>query len=433
MANYCLHCGEPSPQDADFCCVGCKTVYRLLKNSDLESLLPIKSGSRESARFSDLRFLNGLIQNDGKVRLYVEGVYCQSCIQILESLPTWIDGIEYAYLNLGTRVLEVKVSEKTALRTFVEAIQALGYSVTPIQKENDQLKCLKRDERKLLSQLGVAVVCTGNIMLLSFSEYSGVEQELLQFFRWVSAALFAPILFYSMKTVLVSASRAIFQKNVSIDSALSASLLIGVAISYWHAVKGVGSLYFDSLGAVVSLVLASRYLFFRIQSRFLKGGELIRLLSASSVQVFRNSNWETCDGDSVQRGDRIRVGEGVRIPVDGQLLAAARLDLSAQNGESDPVEKVVGDTVLAGSIALEAVELVATTQVETSELGQTLISASGIRSRRSSQVSMTDWVGQLFFVLFAIASLYFLGIGLEFESVLERWLALSVITCPCAV
>ena len=223
----CYHCGEPcvvkniSLQNKNFCCEGCKMVYQLLQQNELCTYYDLNQNPgltqkiqvrpEKFAFLDDEKMAASLISyRDEKQVLatfYLPQMHCSSCLYLLENLHRINGGIIYSRVNFARKELELAFDPNTvSLRETAELLTRVGYE--PYISLNDLKEKRPGLSKSLVYQLGVAGFCFGNIMLLSFPEYLGVEaadEGLRQIFRWISFALAIPVLLYSSRPFYESA------------------------------------------------------------------------------------------------------------------------------------------------------------------------------------------------------------------------------------
>ena len=167
----------------------------------------------------------------------------------------------------------------------------------------------------MLARVAVAGACAGNIMLLAISLYSGLGGEMAIWFDRISAALFLPVLFYSATPLLKSAWNSLKQKSVSIDVPVALGIVLGSLTSYVNLLLGPHQLYFDSLSALVFLLMGSRYLLRRAHQSSLNQSQLLRFITPASARRRLVDRTEIVRVDSLMLGDRIEVQTGGNHPL----------------------------------------------------------------------------------------------------------------------
>ncbi|MDL1948921.1 heavy metal translocating P-type ATPase, partial [Acidobacteria bacterium ACD] len=194
----CAHCGLAVPpgllregETDQFCCAGCRQVYRLVKEWGLDQyyrlvdqqqgvLEPAKVTGRSFEDFDDLALQAEATEAAGagrcRTRLYLEGVHCAACVWLVEKLPAVLPGVEEVRLNLGSAVAEVTWRPgATRLSAVARALDRLGY--TPhVHRAGRVQEARRAEDRTALARLGVAAACAMNLMFLHGALYAGEYQ-----------------------------------------------------------------------------------------------------------------------------------------------------------------------------------------------------------------------------------------------------------------
>ncbi|HPF88490.1 MAG TPA: heavy metal translocating P-type ATPase, partial [Candidatus Limiplasma sp.] len=199
------------------------------------------------------------------------------------------------------------------------------------------------------------------------------------------------------------------------------------------------NLYFESAVMILTLVTLGRTLEARAKGRTTDAIHKLMALAPDTVQVIRDELETTVPIDQVQRGDVLRIRPGERIPVDGELLEGdITLDQSHITGESLPVDKHAGDTLMAGSL-----NPVSTFRMEATHVGEDttlqkiirLVSEAG--ASKAPIAKLADRVSGVFVpVVMGIAAVTFaiwMIAGQGFSFALSRAITVLVISCPCAL
>ncbi len=431
--RLCLHCGQPAsnPVLADFCCQGCAAVYRILKSGPFseyyrmkqegvcfEKSGPVSFGSR------DYSFWNQ--SGADPLRVYVEGIHCTACVWLLERLPLAIPGdVESSVLDLSRSLLTIRLKSGADRSRVASTIASFGYLPHLTEGEGSASALLERENRKRLIDLGVAGALSGNVMLMSIPLYSGVKGGFQEVFEWLSLLLAIPAVFYSGRSFFRNVATGLRNGIFPVDGPILLAILVAFLYSVHSVLAGTHDLYFDSLTALIFLLLASRYLLSRIrQSGSLNAGVLNAFHPPFLGEV----------------GEVIRLFPGDRVPVDGKIVSGgAWMDQSHFTGESRAVRLRMGDQIYAGSTVVGS-EQGLLVRVEKkgadTRLERFLSRVRDASERRTTFERTTEaWASALLKVVLVVAILagiYFQVTGYGAEG-LKRVLALLIVTCPCAL
>ena len=466
----CTHCGLEVPrplvcegEEHQFCCSGCRQVYGLIHEwgyDDYYRLVESQNGRLEPARvagrsftdFDDETFQAQFVRPTDRgtqwAELYLEGVHCAACVWLVEKLPQALPGVGSARLNLATSVARVVWDpERVSLGAVARSLDSLGY--TPhahVAGEASQTR--RAEDRALLIKLGVAVACAMNIMYLHGAlyagEHSGITPEFESFFRWLSFGLAVPVVLFSAQPFYRSAWSGLRQWVPHMDLPIALALTTAFAYSAVSTIAGRGEVYFDSLAALVALLLGARQVQRSAQRRALEQAENLR--RAAFVEFARRLDGDGLAADapsvevplvSLRAGDHVEVRSGELVPVDGSILQGrSQVDNAVLTGESTPVDVGPGERVFAGATNLGArlvLEVEATG--EQTRVGSLLAVVQDAMSQRPPIVQLADRMSRIFVaVVLGLAVVTgAVWIGESPSAALQHVVALLVVTCPCAL
>ena len=450
----CVHCGNPVPERSPsaFCCSGCETVYLWIQGHQLEKYYDLKnkvSSIRKPSPIADSPETFGYLDDpeflelyswrtpEGRwMEFYVEGVHCAACVWLTEKVSEIVDHVGFIRLNLGSSIATVRISDQGSFAAVAYELQKMGYRPHPV-KQDEETDFQKRENRFFLIRLGVAGASAGNIMLMSVSLYGGMVGVMADRFRWTTFVLFLPVLLFSAVPFYKSAWSAIKAKEISIDIPVVFGILLGSLVSIVNLFVGDERVYFDSLSALVFLLLSTRYILKRTQQVALDSSRLLHFLAPSSVRKWNpdRNEYEQARIDQLSPGDRVQILPGECVPVDGLVLqGSSSLDCALLSGESQPEKAVSGDLVFAGTTNLDApLEVKVTQSGSMTRVGRILSSMERLLTEKASITVFADRVSRYFVAAVAIlAGLTFLwGFHGNWHEGLNRALAIAIVTCPC--
>jgi copper/silver-translocating P-type ATPase len=464
----CIHCDEVAisvlfnEDDVEkkhpFCCHGCLTVYNVIHQKGLATYYDIKKNSSlykrrspveiKSAGFQfldDPEFLSQYsyqIAGAGKtMEFYLEGIHCLACLWLIEKLPEFLSSVETSKLDLERSVVTVVIKENGKFSEVARELNNLGYRPHPLKKNQDAANFKIQEERSALMRIGIAGAAAGNIMIYAVSLYGGASHEFATLFNNLTVAFALPVLTYSAFPFYQTAWNAIKNRTLSIDIPISLALLMGAVMGIYNLVEGIPENYFDSLTALVFLLLLSRYFLQKIQEKGLSAQDLHFFYQSESVLKADEHNpteFKEIHPKFIKTNDILKIRAGEFIPVDGVVLqGSSSLNNSLLTGESLPVKVQTGDKVFSGTQNLNHDLLIKTekTQDDT-RLGGILKNVENGWSHRSKIVDLTSIVSKYFtlavFILSGILFLYLNQSG-NTKHALEQAMTLLIVTCPCAL
>ncbi len=288
--------------------------------------------------------------------------------------------------------------------SLVDAIERLGYRLVPFDAAS--LAAARDDtDRALLRALAVAGFAAGNVMLLSIGIWAGEAGGLLDdmgpatrdLLHWVSALIAMPAIAYAGMPFFASAVAALRRMRTNMDVPISLGVLLVTGMSLAQTMQGGAHTYFDSAITLLFFLLIGRVLDHRARGQARATAEQLLTLRAADAAVLRpDGSTERRGQDAIVAGDRLLVGLGERIGVDGIVeRGSSTLDGSLVTGESLPVAAAPGTQVFAGTLNLgEALIVRATATGNATLLAECVRLIEAAEARRSRFVVLADRVAR---------------------------------------
>jgi Cu+-exporting ATPase len=459
QATKCYHCGEGcdgsivSHQHA-FCCNGCKTVFEILDENNLCAYYNLNNApgiaftkaasSSKYAYLDDAEVRRQLIHftegNVSTVTFYVPQIHCSSCIFLLENLFKIREGVKQSTVNFLKREVHIAFDNSVlTLRQLVETMASLGYA--PHINLNDLSKSEKQNHlRRYYLKIGVAFFCFGNIMLLTFPEYLGIdvlsESPLRKFFGYLNLLLSLPVLLYCAQELFVSAFSALRQKSLNMDIPIVLGILAMFIRSSYEVLSHTGGGYFDTLASLVFLMLIGR-MFQNKTYDTLSFERDYKSYFPVAVTTINNGNETTIPLTKLRLGDRMLVRNMELVPADSILIKGkANIDYSFVTGEATPISKNSGDLIYAGGKqAGSAIEVEVTKDVSHSYLTQLWNDSAFSKQQTENITSLATRISKWFTpivitIAFAACAYWY---GKDLHKALNAFTSVLIITCPCAL
>jgi Cu2+-exporting ATPase/Cu+-exporting ATPase len=449
--SSCTHCGIDitdgdkavfSNNGDAFCCWGCETVYKILKKGNF-SLINRPSTSLPEYDFLDtdsfLKDYSISVDNKKGMRFFIEGIQCTACLWIIDQIPDWIPQVENARLNMSQNTLFVSLKEPGYFGKVASVLSALGYKAYPIKSLDEAKHFQKKENHQQLMRLGVAAACSGNIMLFSFSLYSGLKGQMAGFFGYLNLAFFLPILFYCAQPFYRNLWRSLKAGRPSIDLPIVAAVVIGFALSLLNLIRGNGDFYFDSLSILIFLLLASRYLLSRTQQTFINSSYMQTFIDSQVCQRWNSESneYDRIPARQLNVDDKVLIKEGERVPADGIVLNEwVNINPSILTGESLPQKLFKDSVIYAGTQVVAGYATILVKQTAgNSRIGQILKKVEEQIYNKTPLISLTDKAAQYFsiFILAAGALFFSFYMNVDLTEAVKRTLALIILACPCAL
>ena len=456
----CYHCGDDcdifpiESEGLSFCCVGCKNVYAILSQNNLCDYYNLESNPGTAIKnpisktkfnyLDDEQIIKKLIDfNDGgiqKITLFIPVMHCSSCIWLLENLYKLNKGIVSSRVNFLKKNFSLTYkTESTSLRKIVELLSSIGYE--PAINLNDVEKQVKKSENKKLSyQIGVAGFCFGNIMLISFPEYFGLDEfarvNFSRLFGFLNMFLALPVFLFSAQDYFRNAYKGLSKNHIGIDVPLALGIFVLFARSAYEIISHTGIGYFDTLAGLVFFLLIGKW-FQQKTFDTLSFERDYKSYFPIAVGVIMNETETTVPVNNLKIGDRIIIRNNELIPADAILMNGnANIDFSFVTGESAPIRKVLGEIIYAGGRQIgETIELEVSKKVSQSYLTQLWNSEHFAKQNESKIQTFQQMISRYFTFALIIIALASAAWWLVFNPSLSlnAFTSVLIIACPCAL
>jgi Cu+-exporting ATPase len=380
-----------------------------------------------------IRFQSG---SETHVGFYLPAIHCSSCLFLLEQLHRLNPAIQSSRIDFAAKEIAIVFDpDKTTLRRVAELLTSIGYE--PYISLNDLGNPRPGVHRRLIYRLGVAGFCFGNIMLLCFPEYLGLnaaDATLQQAFRLLSLILALPVFFYSAQPFYNSAWKGLANKYLNIDAPIVLAILVTFTRSVWEVATGTGSGYFDSMSGIVFFMLAGRVLQDKTYRQLSFDRDYTAYFPVAVTVLRPQAEPLTKSLPEIRCGETLRIHNGELIPADGILTRGrAFIDYSFVTGESLPVTKAVGELVYAGGRQTgSAIELLVVKEVAQSYLTQLWNRQPRPETPQDSFVNkLSRNFTLIVFLIAAAAATYW-----QLHNPANTWKAVTavlIVACPCAL
>ncbi len=468
MPDTCFHCGEPLPDDPPraelgerhepVCCIGCKAVAELIHHSGLDNFYRLRKGEtlkpvdylatatpEEWQVYDRPEVQRELVEQAGpklcETNLLIEGVHCAACTWLIRQSLERIEGVSEVEVNPATTRATLRWNpEKTRLSRLLHTIARLGYRPHPGKRSEGEHLRLK-ERRQAILRLGLAGMGMMQVMTYAISLYTGIfegmDEGTRTFLRYVSMLITTPVLFYSGLPFLRGAWRDLKNRHLGMDVPVALALLMAYFASVWETLNHGPHVYFDSVVMFVFFLLVARQVEQNVRHRAGSTADALSELTPSSAIRLTDTGRETVGIRELKPGDRVLVRDGEAIPADGVLVAGGTwVDESLITGESRPVWRETGDTVIAGStVQGDPVEI----RIIRTGRDTVLSTITRLLERAQSQTPpiarLTDRIAAWF-----VAGILLLAAGTwswwamhDPANAFSITIAVLVVTCPCAL
>ncbi len=494
VTKNCRHCKisfAPHPADTgDFCCRGCAGAWEIVHGLGLETfyrmntaspLKPVSSFASQTIATRDYQvfdapefqqeFTTAITADQSshqassqsslqatvhkRSKLLIEGITCYACIWLIRQAlqrrfapdPSSSDPKQPAAASI-TMTITIDINQSTGTSTLtwspnlaplseiVAFIESLGYQVLP-------QRGAPTNEPSTLIRTGVGLFVMMNVMSFALAEYlagaDGLDAGLQGFLRWLSAALTTIALAYTGREFFSNTWRALRAKAPTIDAPILVGLLAAYVWSLKNTIQGTGHVYYDSICAIVALVITGRL----VQQNILRRNQtrMAALINPRDGWILTkpaddpSADWQPKRASAVQRGDMVRVLPGDIVPLRTTCaVSCAEISFEQLKGETDWKTIHHGQTIpagaLNGSTPLDAIAVQNGAESYMHSLSRVIEQAIHDKGHYHQWSDQASW--WLFIAVFAAAGVVFAVMAPhDLPEAMRRVVALLLVACPC--
>ena len=379
----------------------------------------------------------------------ISGMTCAGCSARLGKMLTALPGVLSADVNFSLEQARITLVPGAQTPASLRGqIEAFGFGAQLAQgsasARRQQLQEREAQEAAIAHKALIQVVVSALLtlpLLVGMVAMAGLLPWHLP--AWLELALATPVQFWIGARFYRGAWLALKNRSANMDvlvaTGTSAAYFYSLYLLLTLGAAASGKLYFEASAIIITLISLGKLLEARARRSTQSAIRELMALRPETATVWRSEAWQSLSVDEVLRGDRLRVLVGERVPVDGKITSGeSELDESILTGESLPVLRTLGDSVLGGAINRSGVlEIEATTVGEDSSLSKIIALVESAQMGKAPLQQLVDKVSAVFVpVVMAIALLTLLvwyAIGNDFGQALLAAVAVLVIACPCAL
>ena len=419
-----------------------------------------------------------------KERFDVTGMTCSACSSHVEKSVGKLTGVENVSVNLLTNSMQVEFDEnKLDTAGIIKAVEDAGYGAAvkdehaksgaktsgqSDSQENNGLSAVEQNVKNMKKRLIVSLIFWIPLMYVSMGHmiYQWLNIPMPPFtmnflhgnenaitYAFTQFLLLLPILIANHK-YFKNGFKTLWHRSPNMDSLIAigagAAILYGIfAIYRIGYAMGHGDmmvvhqyahdLYFESAGTILTLITIGKYLETKSKGKTSEAITKLLNLAPKTVTAVRDGVEQVVDAADVEKGEIFLVKPGESVAVDGIVLEGkSSFDESAITGESIPVPKQEGDTIVSASINKSGLIRAKATKVgEDTTIAQIIRLVEEASSSKAPIAKMADKIAGVFvpavITIALITGVIWLISGATFEFAMSTAIAVLVISCPCAL
>lgn len=419
-----------------------------------------------------------------KERFDVTGMTCSACSSHVEKSVSKLTGVENVSVNLLTNSMQVEFDEnKLDTAGIIKAVEDAGYGAAvkdehakfgaktsgqSDSQENNGLSAVEQNVKNMKKRLIISLIFWIPLMYVSMGHmiYQWLNIPMPPFtmnflhgnenaitYAFTQFLLLLPILIANQK-YFKNGFKTLWHRSPNMDSLIAigagAAILYGIFAIYrigyamGHGDMAVvhqyaHDLYFESAGTILTLITIGKYLETKSKGKTSEAITKLLNLAPKTVTVVRDGVEQVIDATDVEKGEIFLVKPGESVAVDGIVLEGkSSFDESAITGESIPVPKQEGDTIVSASMNKSGLIRAKATKVgEDTTIAQIIRLVEEASSSKAPIAKMADKIAGVFvpavITIALITGVIWLISGATFEFAMSTAIAVLVISCPCAL
>jgi len=392
-------------------------------------------------------------------KLAIHGMHCSSCANIIQRELKKVPGVTDATVNFASEKATITYDHDMAhMDHLMGAVKKTGYSASEIDDSNphDHMHHGESEQEyslkfKIGSVLSLPLVY---FMASDFLKWLPGAELLMPYVGIISLLLSTVVQFYLGAGFYKGMWSSLRMKSFGMDSLVA----IGTSAAYFYSVVfyiayviqnnsliGVGGakipeLYFETSAFLITFVLLGKWLEARAKSASSDAIHKLMNLQVKSAHLVVKGEIVDKPIDQIKHGDILLVRPGETVPLDGQITkGSSNIDESMVTGESMPVEKQKGDSVIGATInQTGSFEFSVTHVGSETMLSQIIRMVDEAQNSKAPIQALADKISNWFVPAVIIIALitfaiWFFVLGSSFSFALMAFTAVLVIACPCAL
>ncbi|HSM25126.1 MAG TPA: heavy metal translocating P-type ATPase, partial [Anaerolineaceae bacterium] len=389
----------------------------------------------------------------GEADLYIQGLSDDNDARRLEKVFSDMEGVigsQVSFSNERAKVTYIPtIVSQQDLRKLVKqaGFVAIESGDSAVDAEAEAREAEIKYQLKMLT---IGLIFTVPLFFLSMGHDFGLIKIPMHanWFKWLMFALATPVQFYVGRQFYIGAYKSLRNGSANMDVLVA----MGSSAAYFYSIPIVlgllqGHVYFETAAVIITLIKLGKYLEAKAKGRTSEAIKKLMNLRATTARIIRDGKEIEVPTDEVIIGDLVLVRPGEKIPVDGVVVEGkTTIDESMLTGESMPVDKKPGDSVIGATLnKVGMIRFEATKVGKETALAQIIKLVEEAQGSKAPIQKLVDQISSIFVpVVLGIAVVTFLVwffiVPIEanaeiplFTRALIKTIAVLVIACPCAM
>lgn len=389
----------------------------------------------------------------------ITGMTCAACSSAVERVTRKMDGVAESNVNLTTALLTITYEEtKVTPEMIIKKVDRAGFGAELFSEKSKKEKreedenseeAVKKTKHHLICNIILSIpllyICLGHMLPISLPVPVFMDMhEAPLTFALVQMVLTIIVLINGRKFYIVG-FKSLFKGHPNMDSLVAIGTGSAFIYSFVMTLSipsnpdCVHNLYYESAAVVVTLVMVGKYMEGRSKNKTSEAIRKLMELAPDTAIVIRDGEQMEVPVEQVVLGELILIKPGSRIPLDGVVVeGSTSVDESMLTGECIPVEKVIDDEVIGGSVNYQGAVTVKVTHIGSdTTLAKIVKMMEDAQGKKAPISKLADTVAGYFvptvMAIAVIAAIIWLLLGKDITFVLTIFVSVLVIACPCAL
>ncbi len=384
--------------------------------------------------------------------LLIEGASCAGCVKKIETALQNVPGVVHAEMNFAQRTASIEGTADTG--TLIKAVEGAGYGAKVQQSETESDALAEKEKadqsyyKRLIREMTIALGLGLPLMIYGIAGGEMTVTTTSERISWLVVGLLTlGVMVFSGKHFYVGAWQSFKNHSANMDTLIAlgtgtAWVYSMVVVFVPHVVPEMARhVYFEATAMIIGLIDLGLALELRARGKTSEAIKRLIGLQPKTARIIREGEEMDIPIEEVALDDLIRVRPGEKVPVDGKVCEGhTAIDESMLTGEPMPVEKALGDEVVAGTINKSGTILFKATRVgKDTALARIISMVKRAQNSKPPIGRLADVISAYFvpiiMIIAIVSALAWLNFGPEPAVAFAVVSATTVliIACPCAL
>lgn len=391
-----------------------------------------------------------------EITLNIHGMSCAACSASVEKVTRKLDGVILSEVNLATNQAHIIYdTDKVKLLDIKNKISKAGFEPRELEEITQEMLLDEEEaEHKSKGRKLILAICLSiPLLYLSMGHMLPYPLPLPAFLDMHTQPMYFALaqllltigVLICGRNFYITGFKTLFKGHPNMDSLVA----IGTGSAFLYSLvmtilmkqdsSYVHHLYYESAAIVVTLIMLGKYLESNSKKKTKDAIRKLMELAPDMALLVQDDTVVEVPTDELSIGDIVLVKPGAKIPIDGEVVKGeSAVDESMMTGESIPVEKKEGSLVIGGSMNYNGtIQIAVTHRTEDTTLSKIIAMMEEAQGKKAPISKLADTVAGYFvptviIIAIAAAFIWFL-LGKDFAFVLNIFVSVLVIACPCAL